>query len=377
MSKRMIFLLLVTVVVFGGLFGAKWFSGKMMTEYFDNMPVPPTVVSATAAKADTWVAELTAVGSVAAVQGANLTTEVAGIVEAIHFDSGSAVNKGDVILTLDGATDRAQLRSLQASERLAELERNRIKALWDSKSISKSEYDQRQTQLEEAQANVATQQARINQKTLRAPYSGVLGIRRVNVGQYVGAGDALISLQALEQVFVDFMLPEQRYRDVKVGMAVRAKMDALGAAEFEGKITAIEPEIDADTRNFKVQATFTNAQQQLRPGMFARVALNVGEQRNVVIVPRTAISYKPYGNAVYILTPSDEKSPEGKPVMKSKQRFITTGEARGDLIAIEAGLEVGEQVVTSGLLKMRSGADVIINNNVQPDANVAPTPDNG
>ncbi|MFA7552798.1 MAG: efflux RND transporter periplasmic adaptor subunit [Spongiibacteraceae bacterium] len=377
MSKRMMVLLLVTVVAFGGLFGVKWFSGIKMAEYFDNMPVPPTVVSATAAKADAWITEVTAVGSVAAVQGAQLTTAVPGIVDHIYFKNGSAVETGDVILTLDSATDLAQLKSLQAAERLAELERDRLKALWQSKSISKSELDQRQTQLEQAQANAAAQQARIDQKILRAPFAGRLGIRSVNIGQYVEAGDPLINLQSLDKVFIDFMLPEQRFSNVQAGMPVRAQMDALGDKVFEGEITAIEPMIDPDTRNFRVQATFTNQEKQLRPGMSARVSLNVGKQQDVVVVPRTAISYRPYGNSVYVLTPIDGKDAEGKQQMLSKQRFVRTGETRGDLIAIDEGLSVDEQVVTSGLLKLRSGANVSINNAVQPDANIAPTPDNG
>lgn len=377
MSKRMIGLLLGVIVVFGGLLGAKWFGNRMMNQFLDNMPQPPAYVTAARAAADTWISEVTAVGSVAAVQGADLTTEVAGIVEQIYFDNGAEVKAGDVILTLDRATDLAQLKSLQAAERLAELERDRVQALFQRKSISKSEYDKRQSELEQAQANVVAQQARIEQKTLRAPYAGRLGIRQVNIGQYVAPGDPIISLQSLDPVFVNFTLPEQRYREIRVGMTVRAQMDALGEAQFEGRISAIEPVIDADTRNFKVQATFDNPQQLLRPGMFARVALNVGDQRDVVVVPRSAISFNPYGNSVYLLSESDQKGEDGKPLLVAKQRFVRTGEMRGDLIVIEEGLEVGDQVATSGLLKLRSGATVIINNSVQPDANIAPTPENG
>ncbi len=376
MSKRMVGLLVGVIVVFGGLLGVKWFGNKMMNEFFDNMPQPPVHVSATAAIADTWISEVAAVGSVAAVQGANLTTEVSGIVAQINFDSGSEVKAGDVILTLDSAADGAQLKALQAAERLATLERDRIKLLFERKSISKSEFDQRQSQLEQAQANVATQQERIEQKTVRAPYAGRLGIRRVNIGQYVAAGDPIIGLQSLDPVFVNFTLPEQRYRDVSVGLAVRAQTDALGEVLFEGRISAIEPVIDADTRNFNVQSTFANPQQQLRPGMFARVTLNVGEQRDVVVVPRSAISFNPYGNSVYLLTESEQKGEDGKPLLVARQRFVRTGEMRGDMIAIEEGLAIGDQVATSGLLKLRSGATVVINNSVQPDANIAPTPEN-
>ncbi|WP_317932380.1 efflux RND transporter periplasmic adaptor subunit [Halioxenophilus sp. WMMB6] len=376
MSKRMIVLLAVTVLVFGVVLGGKLVINQLMNEFFDDMPVPPAAVSTSAGTADHWISEVTSVGTVVPVQGADLTTQVGGIVERILFESGSEVKKGDLIITLDAATDVAELKTLQAAERLAELERDRVQELLQRKSISKSEYDQRQSELEQARARVAAQQARIAQKQLRAPYAGRLGIRRVNVGQFVSAGDPMINLQALDKVYVDFTLPEQRYVAVGVGMVVNAQMDALADAEFSGAITAIEPEIDANTRNFKVQATFENPGQLLRPGMFARIALNVGEERDVLVVPVSAISFKPYGNSVYVLTGTDEKSDEGKPLLAVKQRFVHTGEQRGDLIAIDSGLALGEVVATSGLLKLRSGGTAFINNSVQPDANVAPTPEN-
>lgn len=378
MSKRMVGLLIVAVVVFGGVLGAKMFMNSMMNDFLDNMPVPPVTVSAARATQDRWIDSVTAVGSVEAVQGAELATQVGGIVDSIRFDSGSEVKTGDIILTLDGATDRAELKTLQSAARLAELERDRLKKLWERKSVSQSEYDQRQSELEQARARVVAQQTRIEQKALRAPYDGRLGIRQVNIGAYVSAGDPLIGLQALDPIFVDFTLPEQRYGEVRMGMTVTAEMDALGDKSFEGKITAIEPVIDADTRNFQLQATFKNTDQQLRPGMFARIALDVGEHRDVVLVPRTAISFRPYGNSVYVITESaDEKGEDGKPIRTVKQRFVHTGQARGSLIAIDDGLEVGEQVATSGLLKLNGGARISINNSVQPDAEIAPTPDNG
>ncbi len=377
MSKRMKIALLITLVVFGGLVGAKLLIGKMMNKYFDNMPVPPAVVTAGPAVSDTWINEVTSIGSVVTVQGADLTTEVGGIIDHIYVESGAEVQAGEIILTLASATDRAELTSLQAAEHLAELDRDRLKSLLQRKTISKAEFDQRESALAQAQALSAAQQARIDQKTLRAPYAGRLGIRRVNIGQYVEAGFPMIGLQALDPVFVDFTLPEQRFSEVTVGMEVRAQVDVLGASAFTGKITAIEPVVNTDTRNFNVQATFTNADEVLRPGMFARVALNVGEQHKVVVVPRTAISFSPYGNTVFVLTETAEKSADGKPLLHSTQRFVRTGESRGDLIAIEDGLKEGEVIATTGLLKLRSGAAVIVNNSIQPDANIAPTPDNG
>lgn len=376
MSKRMMLLLIATVVVFGGVLGGNLVGKRMMNQYLDNMPQPAATVSSAQAQADSWINSVTAVGSVAAVQGAELATQVGGIVETIYFDSGSEVKAGDIIMTLDSAADRAELKTLQAAERLAEVERNRIKELLQRKSVSQSEYDQRQSQLEQAQARVAAQQARIDQMVLRAPYDGRLGIRQVNVGAYVNAGDPLIGLQALDPIFVDFTLPEQRYGQIDVGMSVVARMDALADEIFEGKITAIEPAIDVQTRNFSVQATFSNPDQKLRPGMFARVAMDVGEHREVVIVPSTAISYRPYGNSVYVLTESGEQDDQGNDLYKVVQRFVQTGQLRGSMIAITDGLAVGEVVATSGLLKLISGGHATINNSVQPNAEIAPTPDN-
>lgn len=377
MSKRMVLLLIATVVVFGGVLGGNMYGKHMMNQFLDNMPQPAATVSSAQAQADSWINNITAVGSVSAVQGAELATQVGGIVEAIHFDSGSEVKAGDIIMTLDSAADGAELKTLEAAERLAEVERNRIKELLQRKSVSQSEYDQRQSQLEQAQARVAAQKARIDQMVLRAPYDGRLGIRQVNVGAYVNAGDPLIGLQALDPIFVDFTLPEQRYGQVAVGMTVIAKMDALGDEPFEGRITAIEPAIDVQTRNFSVQATFSNPEQKLRPGMFARVSLDVGDRRDVVVVPSTAISYRPYGNSVYVLTESGEQDEQGNALFNVVQRFVETGQLRGSLIAVTKGLAVGETVATTGLLKLISGGHATINNTVQPNAEIAPTPDNG
>lgn len=373
----MVVLLVVAVVVFGGLIGVKIYFKKVTDEFLDNLPIPPNTVSATTAKADQWVREVTSVGTVVAVQGADLTTEESGIVENIYFESGQQVNAGDVILTLNTATDQADLKTLQAAKRLAELERDRVESLWQRKNVSKSEYDRRQSQLEQAQAEVDAQQARIEQKRLRAPYSGRLGIRQVNIGEFVNAGDPMIGLQSLENVYVDFTLPEQRYRDVQRGLVVRAEMDALGDAVFEGQLSAIEPVIDSDTRNFRVRATFKNPEQRMRPGMFARVSLDVGESRDVVIIPRTAVSYRPYGNSVFVLTETEQKSQDGKPLYSVSQRFVQTGESQGDLIVITEGLAIGEMIATSGLLKLRSSAQVIVDNSIQPSAEIAPTPENG
>lgn len=371
MNKRMIVILSATVLVFGGTMAAKLVGNRMMNTYLNNMPEMPVTVSSTEVSEQQWTRQVTAVGTLAAVNGANLTTEVAGIIDQIHFDSGSEVKAGDAIISLVSATDEAELASLEAAARLAELERDRVKSLFTRKSISEAEFDRRETELAQARANALARRSKLEQKTLRAPYDGRLGIRKVNIGQFVAAGDPMIALQSLDPVHLNFNLPEQWYREVDTGLAVRVAVDALGPAGFKGKITAIEPTIDSNTRNFAVQATLANPKKILRPGMFARVQLNLGEPHSVLTVPRAAINFNPYGNSVFILS----KDKDGK--IRAQQRLIQTGELRGDVIAVTEGLAVGEIIASSGLLKLRNGSLVTIDNSVVPEASTAPTPENG
>jgi membrane fusion protein (multidrug efflux system) len=371
MNKRMIFILSATVLVFGGTMAAKWQGNRMMNEYLNDMPEMPVTVSSTDVIEQHWTRQISAVGTLAAVNGANLTTEVAGIIDEIHFDSGSEVEAGDPIISLVSTTDEAELASLEAAVRLAELERDRVESLLARKSISAAEFDRRETELAQARANALARRSRLEQKTLRAPYDGRLGIRKVSIGQFVAAGDPMIALQSLDPVYLNFTLPEQWYPEVETAMAVNVAVDAIGDAEFTGKITAVEPTIDSNTRNFAVQATLANPQKRLRPGMFARVRLNFGEPHSVLTVPRTAINFNPYGNSVFILS----KDKEGN--TRARQRLIQTGEIRGDVIAVTEGIEAGETVASSGLLKLRNGGLVNINNEVVPQASTTPTPDNG
>ncbi|MBA6413897.1 efflux RND transporter periplasmic adaptor subunit [Parahaliea sp. F7430] len=369
-SKRMWLMLIATLLIFGGVLGMQWYGGKKMNEFMDNMPVQTVTVTAAEAGSAQWRSELNSVGTLVAIRGAELATEVPGTVENILFDNGAMVQAGDIIMTLNSAPDRAELKALEAAQELAAIEMRRAKKLLDQRNISKSELDQRASQLDQARARVAAQQARIDQKTLRAPYSGRLGIRRFNVGDYVRTGDTIIELQALDRLYVNFSLPEQYSRQIKVGMTVTTRVQALDNEAFEGVITAISPIIDRDTRNVSLQATLDNREDMLRPGMFARLSLPLGDATEQVVVPQTAIAYRPYGNSVYVIQGEGEQ-------LSVSQRFVTLGDTRGDMIAIEKGLEPGERIVTSALLKLDSGVPIKIDNTIQPNSSLTPQPDNG
>lgn len=370
MNRRMTLILLLTVVVFGGLMAGKWYQQRMMNEYFSTMAQPPVSVSSTPAEAVIWQQQVSAVATLAAIQGADLTAEVSGIVASIRFDNGATVKAGDIVASLNSATDRAELASLQAEVRLAELERDRVAALWQRKSIAKSMLDKQQTELDQAMALVRAQEARIEQKQIRAPFDGRLGIRQINVGQYVAAGDPVIALQALDPLYLNFTLPEERYTQIHTGQRVETTVDALDGFSFTGIVTAIEPSIKQSTRNFNIQATLANPEHTLRPGMFARVHVNLGEPARRIVIPRTAVSFNPYGNSVFILTAGENDQ------YVAKQRFVQTSAERGELVAVDKGLQVGELVATSGLLKLRNDSVVALNNSVQPDARERPTPPN-
>ncbi|MDZ7783850.1 MAG: efflux RND transporter periplasmic adaptor subunit [Halioglobus sp.] len=292
-SLRMWLMLLVTALVFGGVLAMQWYGSMKMHEAMDNMPAQTVTITAGEATTARWQSSVEAVGTLAAIRGSELATEVPGTVVDIFFDNGAEVAANDAILALNSATDRAELVELQAAMALAELELRRAHNLVEQRNISEAELDRRASELEQVRARVNAQRARIEQKTLRAPYAGRLGIRRFNVGDYVQAGETIIELQALDRLYVNFKLPEQYSRQVSTGMPVRARVGALGGEQFEGTVTAISPVVDPNTRNFAVQGTLVNREDLLRPGMTASLSLPLGERTERVIVPRTAISYRP------------------------------------------------------------------------------------
>jgi len=381
--RRMTWMIILFVVVFGGVFALWAASQAMLNKFFDDMPQPPVEVSTFEARAETWSDTAEAVGTLVADNGTEVTTEAGGVVQAIAFESGQQVRKGELLVQLNTANELAQLRALEAAARLAATQRDRWRELGEQKLVSRAEVDERSSDAAQTQAQAEAQRALIAQKTIRAPFSGVLGIRRINLGQYLNPGDPIVSLQALDPIHVDFTLPEQRMNQVAVGGKVKLRVDAIADREFEATITAVEPAVDASTRNFTVRATLANPDGVLRPGTFARVGFELGQAGKVVVVPQTAVSFNPYGNSVYVLAPLPEALKQAKPAEGEKpaeyvvrQRFVTTGPTRGDLVGITDGLEPGEVVVSSGLLRLRNDAPVVVNNSVQPAADAAPTPDN-
>lgn len=395
----MILMLLITGLVFGGIFGFKWFGNRMMNQYFDTMPVPPVAVTATEAREETWPASLSAVGTVAAVNGIVVTTEAAGLVEVIRFQSGERVAAGAVLVELDTDIDQADLKTLQAQLKLAETELGRTQQLVAQNNVAKSEFDRAASEVAQARARVEASRARLAQKVVRAPFAGGLGIRQVDLGQYVNPGTPLVTLQSLDPIYVNFTLPEQRLAEVVAGLPVKASFDAFPGTHFEGAITAIEPRVDEQTRNFNVQATLPNPEGRLQPGLFARMEVVLPGMQSFIVVPQTAISYNPYGNSVYVIherkpktdtegqpDTQDPSQPPGgaqaaadgqTPELVVTQRFIKTGLARGDFVAVLEGLKPGERVATSGLLKLRNDAQVTVNNQIKPDAQLNPTPTDG
>lgn len=388
LPKRMILMLLAALLVFGGVFAVKAIMGKGMNDFFDNMPQPPSAVSAYTARQEEWTDAQEAVGTFVAINGTDVTTESGGVVKQLSLEAGQPVQAGTVLVQLNSANELAVLKSLEAAAKLAVVQRDRWRELGKDKLVSQAEVEERATQAATTLAQVEAQRALIAQKTIRAPFSGVLGLRKVNLGQYVNPGDPIVSLQSLDPIYLDFSLPEQRIGQVIQGSQIRATVDALPGQTFEGRVTAIEPQVDANTRNFKVQATLANPDNSLRPGTFAHVGFDTGGVRQVVVIPQTAVSFNPYGNAVYVIGKAPPpKDAEGKPVLGQdgkplgeqlvvKQRFVETGATRGDLVAVTKGLKPGEQVATSGLLKLRNDAVVVINNKVQPSADAKPEAEN-
>ena len=378
----MFWTLLITVLVFGGVFAVWAVMQAGMNRFFDDMPQPPVSVATFDARAEQWSGRLEAVGTLAAVNGTDVTTEAGGVVQKIAFEAGQPVSAGTLLVELNSAAELASLEALEASAKLATVQAERWRTLGADRLVSQAEVEERATQAATAHAQAESQRALIAQKRIRAPFDGELGIRRVNLGQYVAPGDPIVSLQSLDPVFLDFTLPEQELGQVREGMTVRARVDSLDGREFAGTVTAIEPAVDPATRNFRVQATLDNPERLLRPGSFARVQFEVGQDEDVVVIPQTAVAFNPYGNVVYLVVPAPEgeaataqDEAEG-PNLIARQRFVTTGRTRGDMIEVTRGLEPGETVVNGGLLRLRNDAAVVVNNEVQPSADEDPQPAN-
>ncbi len=371
MIKRMLIMLILVGAVLGGLFGFKTFVNGKIQEAMAGMANMPQTVSATKAETSDWQPRIDAVGSLRAVRGAELSLEVPGVVETISFQSGDEVKAGQVLLTLRKEDEEARLQSLEATASLAQITYDRDVKQLKAQAISQAIVDNDEANLRNARAQVAVQKAILDKKTLRAPFDGKLGLRQVDLGQFLSAGTEIATLQSLDPIFIDFLLPQQAVAQITVGEKVRAKVDAFPGRTFEGKITAINPKIDTGSRNVQVRATVSNADQKLLPGMFATVELDTGTAQRLVTLPQTAVSYNPYGSLVYIV---DEKGqgPDGKPQLAARQVFVTTGATRGDQVAIVKGVSEGDTVVTSGQIKLRNGVPVVVNNSAVPTNDAAP-----
>jgi membrane fusion protein (multidrug efflux system) len=374
MWKRMIAMLAATVAIVAGLGFVKVKQIQTMIAQGAAYQPPPEAVTTIVAAEERLPSTLNAIGTVAAVRGVTVSADLPGVVDRIAFESGQAVHEGDVLAVLDTRQERAQLAAAEAQRDLSRVNYDRIQGLLDERVVSRAEFDQATASERQARARVGEIGAAIERKTVRAPFSGTLGLRRVNLGQYLSAGDALVTLQSLNPIYVDFGVPQQAMSEVRAGRVVRITADDRAGVVIEGRITAIDSIVDESTRNVQAQATVANAEGRLRPGMFVQAEVIVGASSAVISLPASAISYAPYGNSVFVV--SDVKDQNGKTYRGVRQQFVKLGPARGDQIAVVSGLKPGEEVVTSGVFKLRNGAAVLVNNKIRPGNNPAPKPEN-
>jgi membrane fusion protein (multidrug efflux system) len=366
---------LALVAIAVAIFGIKGWQIASVISAGSKMQMPPTTVTSFTVEQVEWQPRLTAVGTISPVQGATISAEMPGTVAEVLFQSGTPVKQGDMLLKLDTSAEEATLRSAQADFELAKNEFDRAKDLANRRVISKSELDAASARFGQAQAAVQNAESAIAKKQIRAPFDGMAGIREVNVGQMVPVGQRLVTLQALDRVYMDFSLPQQDLAAVRPGLQVIVQTDAVPNEQFTGELTAVNSAIDPATRSVALQATLANPKHLLRAGMFARVQLLLPESKTVLRVPITAVKYAPYGNSVYVIEKQkDEKSGEERLVLNEK--FVRTGESRGDFVAVIEGLEPNQQVVSTGVFKLRNKAPVVIDNKLAPQFSENPKPPN-
>lgn len=363
-------MLVLMGILFGGIILWKLFTKFMMYRYLASQSMTVTV-STMQVKALPWQPKLKATASLRAINGVDVTTSLAGSVKAIYFVPGSMVKAGTLLVQLNADAEIGALQSLQAQEKLAQITYDRDKAQYAVHAVSKQIVDTDFQNIQNLQGQVAQQQAIVNKKTIRAPFDGRLGICNVNLGQYINPGDKIVSLQMLHPIYADFYLPQQALAKLKLAQIVNASTDTYPNKNYVGRITTINPAIDTSTRNVLVEATLDNLQYELTPGMFAHVEVDVGTLEPFLTVPQTAISFNPYGSVVYVVNKKG-KDKNGKPILIATQTFVKTGETRGDQIAILSGIKANDTIVTSGQLKLKSGAQVEINNSILPANSEAP-----
>ena len=372
MAKRLILVLGVMALLIMALGFVKFRQIESAVHAGAFQP-PPEAVTSIVTQREQWPASMTAIGTIEAVHGVMVSADLPGTVARINFDSGKAVREGEILVELDTRQERAQLASLEAQRDLAKVNFGRMQELVNAGVISRMDYDQATAQQKATEANVAEIRATIDRKTIRAPFSGILGIRKVNLGQYLPAGSPVVSNQSLNPIYVNVGVPQQAAAQVHVGRNLRVTTEDVAGKVFAGSVTAIDSEVDPTTRNIQVQATLSNPEGKLRPGMFVQVEMPLGASRSVIALPASAINYAPYGDSVFVIT--DLKDPTGKTYRGVRQQFVKVEGARGDQIAVISGLNPGEEVVTSGVFKLRNGAAVQVNNKVQPGNSPAPKPE--
>ncbi len=373
MLKRMILMLIVTAAFIGALGLVKFRQIQEAMGQAAAFQPPPEAVTTVVAPMERWPATLSAIGTIAPVQGVTVSADLPGIIDRIAFGSGGSFHEGDVLVQLDTRQEQAQLAAVEAERDLARLNFERLEGLVKDGAISRADYDRAAAEQKQTEAKVGEIQATIARKTIRAPFSGVLGIRQVNLGQYLSAGDAVVPLQSLDPIYVNFSVPQQDAGQVHTGHNVRVTTGDLAKIEYAGRITAINSIVDEATRNIQLQATLANPKGALRPGMFVQAEVLLGASRPVVTLPGSAISYAPYGDSVFVVT--DLKDQKGQTYRGVRQQFVKLGASRGDQIAVLSGLKAGEEIVSSGVFKLRNGASVLVNNKVQPANKRAPKPE--
>jgi len=374
MLKRMILMLVVVLALLGGLGFFKYRQISAAIAQGKSYAPPPTAVTTLVVKRETWPSTLNVIGTAEAIHGVTVSADLPGTVDKINFESGQQVKEGDILVELDTRQERAQLAAAQADYELAKITYGRQQQLVKEGVLARTEYDNASAQQKSTEAKVGEIRASIDRKTIRAPFNGVLGLRQVNLGQYLAAGQAIISLQALNPIYVNFGVPQQSTPQLKVGRALKIRSDDLPGVEFSGRITAVDSVVDQTTRNIQVQATLTNPGNRLRPGMFVQVQVSLGESRDVISLPASAINYAPYGDSVYVIADiQDPKS--GKTYKGVRQQFVKVEGSRGDQVAVVSGINPGDEIVTSGVFKLRNGASVLVNNQVTPSNNPKPKPE--
>jgi membrane fusion protein (multidrug efflux system) len=357
----------------GVLGGVKFLQIQTLMAAGKSFTQPPESVSSAIVREEKWQGTISAIGSVAAAQGVTVTTEIAGLIREITFESGAVVARGDLLVRLDTSSEEAQLRAIKAQVELARINLDRTKTLREENMVPQADLDTAEATMKQNQANADAIQAVIDKKTIRAPFAGRLGIRQVNLGQYLDAGKPIVSLQSLTPIYADFSLPQQQLARLQTGLRVRLAIDAFPDREFQGQLTAINPDLDSATRSVGLRASFENADGSLRPGMYARVEVLLPEESNVLVIPLTSVLNDPYGESVYVIE-SNSTVPGATPNLTVRRQIVRTGRTRGDYVTVEAGLKAGEKIASSGVFKLRPGMSVTENNELRPKTSASPHP---